>query len=59
MKAYSLKNLNFINQYHDYILIGDLQLVKTIDFKKISKRPNYREPKTINWKKVRIIYNYE
>ena len=54
MKAYSLKNLSFINQYHDYILIGDLQLVKTIALKKISKRPNYREPKTINWKKVEI-----
>ena len=44
----------FKNQHHGHILTGDLRIIENNKLRKIvSKGPNYREPKTLNWKKCK------
>ena len=47
-------NSEFVNDHHGHIVTGDLRIIRNEKLRKlISKGPNYREPKTINWKKCR------
>ena len=47
-------NSQFINEHHGHIVTGDLRIIENENLRKlISKGPNYREPKTVNWKKCR------
>ena len=47
-------NSNFRNEHHGHILTGDLRLIQNSRLRKlISKGPNFREPRTINWKKCK------
>ena len=44
-------NSKNLNHHHGYILTRDLQIIENERLRKIiSKGPNFREPKTINWK---------
>ena len=44
----------FVNGHHGHIVTGDLRIIKNTKLRKLLKKgPNYREPKTINWKKCR------
>ncbi len=56
------QNSPFIDQHHGHIMTGDLSFIKNNHLRKlISKGPNYREPKNINWNKCkvfRIFYIY-
>ena len=50
------KNSSFINKDHGHIITGDLRLIENQSLRKIiSKGPNYREPKTINWGKCKNV----
>ena len=47
-------NSQFVNEHHQHVVTGDLRIIRNQKLRKlISKGPNYREPKTINWKKCR------
>ena len=47
------KNSSFRNYHHSHILTRDLRIIQNDKFRKIiSKGPNYREPKSVNWKKI-------
>ena len=44
----------FKDEHHGHIITGDLRIIGNQKLRKlISKGPNYREPKTINWRKSR------
>ena len=46
----------FVNGHHGHVVTGDLRIIRNGKLRKlISKGPNYREPKTINWKKCRDV----
>ena len=46
----------FIDGQHGHVVTGDLRIIQNDKLRKlISKGPNYREPKTINWKKCRDV----
>ena len=45
---------SFVDPDHGHIITGDLRIIENKHLRKlISKGPNYREPKTINWNKCR------
>ena len=45
-------NSNFRAEHHQHILTGDLRFIQNTRLRKlISKGPNFREPRTINWQK--------
>ena len=46
-------NPKCLNYHHGHITTGDLWIIKNKKLLKIrpKKLPNYREPKTVNWKK--------
>lgn len=47
-------NSQFVNEHHGHIVTGDLRIISNPNLRKLlSKGPNYREPKSINWKKCR------
>ena len=47
-------NSNFRNEHHGHILTGDLRFIQNSRLRKlISKGPNFREPRTINWNKAK------
>ena len=44
----------FVNEHHGHVVTGDLRIIRNQKLRKlISKGPNFREPKTINWKRCR------
>ena len=44
----------FVNEHHQHVVTGDLRIIQNGKLRKlISKGPNFREPKTINWGKCR------
>ena len=44
----------FVDENHKHIVTGDLRIINNNKLKKlISKGPNYREPRSINWKRCR------
>ena len=44
----------FCNTDHGHVLTGDLRIIENVRLRKlISKGPNYREPRSINWRKCR------
>ncbi len=44
----------FVNEHHGHVVTGDLRIIQNQKLRKlISKGPNYREPRTINWKRCR------
>ena len=46
----------FVDPDHGHIMTGDLSFVKNKHLRKlISKGPNYREPRNINWNKCREV----
>ena len=46
-------NLKYLDHHHGHIINWDLQILENEKlYKIISKGSNYREPKTINWKKA-------
>ena len=46
----------FVNGHHGHVVTGDLRIIRNDKLRKlISKGPNFREPKTINWKKCRDV----
>ena len=46
----------FVDGHHGHVVTGDLRIIQNDKLRKlISKGPNYREPKTINWKKCRDV----
>ena len=53
------KNSDFTNKDHNHVLTGDLRIIQNKKLRDlISKGPNFREPKTINWKKcIQVITN--
>ena len=47
-------NSPFIDSNHDHIVTGDLRIIQNQKLRQLlAKGPNFREPKTINWKKCR------
>ncbi len=47
-------NSNFRDEHHGHILTGDLRIIQNARLRKlISKEPNFREPRTINWVKAK------
>ena len=49
-------NSQFVDEHHGHIVTGDLRIISNPKLRQlISKGPNYREPKTINWKKCREV----
>jgi len=52
ISTYDCQNSTFCNDDHGHILTGDLRFVKNTTLRKLlSKGPNFREAKTINWNK--------
>jgi len=50
----SCKESAYIDEQHGHIITGDLRMIENSKLRRLlSKGPNYREPKTINWKKCR------
>ena len=48
------RNSEFVDEHHGHIVTGDLRIIQNQKIRKlISKGPNYREPRTINWNKCR------
>ena len=48
-------NSSFWDPYHKHIITGDLRITKNNKFTKLlTKRPNYREPRKINFSKALI-----
>ena len=48
--------MNFATKKQPYILTGDLRFLENQKLRKlISKGPNYREPRNINWNKCREV----
>ena len=46
----------FVDRHHGHVVTGDLRIIHNKKLRKlISKGPNYREPKSINWKKCRDV----
>ena len=44
----------FINNHHNHVITGDLRFITNDKLRSLlSHGPNYREPKTINWRKCR------
>ena len=51
MELVYFQNSKSLNHHDGYIITGDLWIIENKKLCKIiSKGPNYREPKTINWK---------
>ena len=49
------QNSTFRDQHHEHIVTGDLRIIENEKLRKlISKGPNFREAKTINWNKCRV-----
>ena len=47
-------NSSFLDDHHGHIITGDLRIIQNNKLRKIiSKGPNYREARTINWKKCK------
>jgi len=47
---------SFVNKDHGHIVTGDLRIIENKHLRKlISKGPNYREPKNINWNKCKEV----
>ena len=48
------QNSSFLNKDHGHILTGDLRIINNKHLRKLmSKGPNYREPKSINWNRCK------
>jgi hypothetical protein len=48
------QNSQFVDENHGHVITGDLRIISNPKLRQLlSKGPNYREPKTINWKKCR------
>ena len=48
------QNSPFVDEHHGHVITGDLSIVENRKLKKLlSKGPNYREPKTINWRNAK------
>ena len=48
------KNSPFVDANHQHVVTGDLRIISNSPLRKLlTKGPNYREPKTINWRKCR------
>ena len=50
------QNSAFVDKDHGHIVTGDLRIIKNRHLRKlISKGPNYREPRNLNWNKCREV----
>ena len=48
------QNSPFVDEHHGHVITGDLSIVENVKLKRLlSKGPNYREPKTTNWKNAK------
>ena len=46
----------FVDNDHSHVMTGDLRIIENYHLRKvISKGPNYREPRSINWKKCKEV----
>ena len=46
---------NFVDENHDYILMGDFRIITNSELRKLeSKGPNFLEAISINWNKIKI-----